>query len=95
MILADDMGWGDWSRTGAPVPTPELEAMSRSPHAAWFHRAYAGNPICSPTRASLLTGRTPARGCIHDVEQHIERVVFYISEHADGERRACADLRVT
>ena len=71
VMLADDMGWGDWSRTGAPAETPELEEMSRSPHAAWFHRAYSGNPICSPTRASLLTGRTPARSCIHDVEQHI------------------------
>lgn len=71
IMLADDMGWGDWSRTGAPADTPELEAMSRSPHAVWFHRAYSGNPICSPTRASLLTGRTPARSCIHDVEQHI------------------------
>ena len=49
---ADDMGWGDWSRTGAPADTPELDAMSRSPSAVWFHRAYSGNPICSPTRCA-------------------------------------------
>lgn len=48
------MGWGDWSRTGAPAHTPHLETMSRSEGAVWFHRAYAGNPICSPTRASVL-----------------------------------------
>lgn len=71
IMLADDLGWGDWSRTGAPAHTPNLEAMSRSQHAVWFHRAYSGNPICAPTRASLLTGRTPARSCIHDVEQHV------------------------
>lgn len=71
VVLADDMGWGDWSRTGGKAPTPHLEAMSRSPHGAWFRRAYSGNPICSPTRASLLTGRTPARSCIYAVEQHI------------------------
>ena len=71
IMLADDMGWGDWSRTGAPARTPELDAMSRADHAVWFQRAYAGNPICSPTRASLHTGRTPARTCIKGVEQHI------------------------
>ena len=71
IMLADDMGWGDWSRTGAPADTPHLEAMSRSKSAVWFQRAYSGNPICSPTRASVLTGRTPARSCIYAVEQHI------------------------
>ena len=65
------MGWGDWSRTGAPASTPHLEAMSRADSAVWFHRAYSGNPICSPTRASVLTGRTPSRTCIYGVEQHI------------------------
>ena len=38
-------GWGDWSRTGSPARTPHLDAMSRSQHAVWFHRAYSGNPI--------------------------------------------------
>lgn len=71
LMMADDMGWGDWSRTGAPADTPHLEAMSYSPHGAWFERAYSGNPICSPTRASVMTGRTPARSCIYAVEQHI------------------------
>ena len=71
IMLADDMGCGDWSRTGAPAETPHLDAMSRSDHGVWFQRAYSGNPICSPTRASLHTGRTPARSCITGVEQHI------------------------
>jgi arylsulfatase A-like enzyme len=71
IMLADDMGWGDWSRTGALAKTPHLEAMSHSADAVWFQRAYSGNPICSPTRASVLTGRTPARTCIYAVEQHI------------------------
>ena len=53
-MLADDLGWGDWGRTGAPVPTPHLDAWSRAPTTVWFDRAYAGNPICSPTRSSLL-----------------------------------------
>ena len=45
--------------------------MSRAPGAVWFQRAYSGNPICSPTSASLLTGRTPARTCIYNVDHHI------------------------
>jgi len=45
-----------WSRTGAPARTPHLDAMSRADTAVWFQRAYSGNPICSPTRASLHTG---------------------------------------
>ena len=55
LMMADDMGWGDWSRTGGPADTPHLDAMSRSPHGAWFERAYYGNPICAPTRASVMT----------------------------------------
>ena len=70
IVLADDMGWGDWSRTGSPADTPHLDEMSRSSGAVWFQRAYSGNPICSPTRASILTGRTPTRTCIYSVEQH-------------------------
>eukprot|EP00755_Sulcionema_specki_P031061 Sspe_Gene.95835::Locus_68146_Transcript_1_1_Confidence_1.000_Length_396::g.95835::m.95835 len=71
IMMADDMGYGDWSRTGAPAHTPHLEEFSRAQNAVWFQRAYSGNPICSPTRASVMTGRTPARTCIWGVEQHI------------------------
>jgi arylsulfatase A-like enzyme len=70
IMMADDMGWGDWSRSGSPGRTPHLEEMSHADHAVWFHRAYSGNPICSPTRAAVMTGRTPARTCIYGVEQH-------------------------
>ena len=46
-----DMGWGDWSRTGSPASTPHLEAMSRADTAVWFHRAYSGNPVRLPAPA--------------------------------------------
>ena len=38
---ADDMGWGDWSLTGSPALTPNLEAWAKSDHAVWFDRFYA------------------------------------------------------
>ena len=65
------MGYGDWSRTGSPAMTTELDDWSRSDNAVWFQRSYSGNPICAPARASVMTGRAPARGCIYNVEQHV------------------------
>eukprot|EP01051_Picozoa_sp_SAG22_P001600 SAG22_NODE_64_length_23238_cov_83.185566_13_plen_624_part_00 len=44
--------------------TPHLDAWSTADSAIKFERFYAGSPICSPTRASFLTGRTPWRDCV-------------------------------
>jgi arylsulfatase A-like enzyme len=63
LVMADDQGWGDMGYTGhAVVKTPHFDAMSRE--ALRFDRFYAAAPVCSPTRASVLTGRHPNRmGC--------------------------------
>lgn len=63
LVMADDQGWGDMGYTGHPVvKTPHFDAMSRE--ALRFDRFYAAAPVCSPTRASVLTGRHPNRmGC--------------------------------
>ncbi len=60
-LLADDMGYMD---LGANHPrtfyeTPHLDALARS--GARFTDGYAACPVCSPTRASIMTGRTPPR----------------------------------
>lgn len=56
VILADDMGYGDLASYGHPTHrTPNLDAMAREGLRATS--AYAPSPSCSPTRASLLTGR--------------------------------------
>lgn len=60
VIYADDLGWGDLGCFGADdVDTPALDALCASgvrlPH--W----YSNSPVCSPSRASLLTGQYPAR----------------------------------
>jgi len=74
MMMSDDTGWGDVGyNTDGPIShprasTPELDAWSKADSAVRFDRFYAGSPICSPTRASFLTGRTPWRDCIFDVE---------------------------
>ena len=60
LVMADDMGWGQTGYRNHPVlKTPNLDAMAAS--GLRFDRFYAGAPVCSPTRASLLTGRTNDR----------------------------------
>lgn len=59
-VMADDMGWGETSYRRHPVlRTPNLDAMAAA--GLRFERFYAGGPVCSPTRASVLTGRSPDR----------------------------------
>jgi arylsulfatase A-like enzyme len=60
LVMADDQGWGDTAYNGHPyVQTPALDAMAEEGFV--FDRFYAGAPVCSPTRASVMTGRTPIR----------------------------------
>lgn len=59
-ILADDLGWTDLGCYGNPVfRTPHLDRLAAS--GTRFTHAYSPAPICSASRASLLTGKTPAR----------------------------------
>lgn len=60
MVLADDQGWGDVGYNGNTiVRTPNLDAFAAA--AVRLDRFYAAGPVCSPTRASALTGRHPFR----------------------------------
>lgn len=59
-ILADDLGWRDTSLYGSTyLQTPNIEKLAS--RGMRFDNAYAANPLCSPTRASILTGLYPAR----------------------------------
>lgn len=60
LVMADDQGWGDTGYNGHPfVQTPAMDEMARNGFV--FDRFYAGAPVCSPTRASVMTGRNPNR----------------------------------
>ena len=60
LVMADDHGYGDTGFTGHPfVKTPHLDAMAKT--GVVFERFYASAPVCSPTRASVMTGRHPFR----------------------------------
>jgi len=60
LILADDLGWVDTSFTGSKLyRTPNIERLAK--RGVYFPNAYAASPLCSPTRASIMTGQSPAR----------------------------------
>ena len=60
LVMADDMGWAQTGYYGHPLlKTPNMDAMARN--GLRFDRFYAGAPSCTPTRASVLTGRTNDR----------------------------------
>ena len=60
LVMADDQGWGQTGYYNNPVlKTPNLDAMAAN--GLRFDRYYAAAPVCSPTRASVLTGRTNLR----------------------------------
>lgn len=59
-ILADDMGWMDSTVYGSQYyETPNFERLTK--RGMLFTDAYAASPLCSPTRASILSGQYPAR----------------------------------
>lgn len=55
VILADDMGWADLGADGSRIETPNLDRMAQE--GLKFSHFYAMGPMCSPTRAALLSGR--------------------------------------
>ena len=60
MILVDDMGWMDSSTYGSTYyQTPNLSRLAKG--GMLFSDAYAASPLCSPTRASIMSGQYPAR----------------------------------
>jgi arylsulfatase A-like enzyme len=59
-MLMDDMGWHDIGPDGNRfIDTPNLDRFAKQ--SARFTNAYAACPVCSPTRASIMTGKYPAR----------------------------------
>ncbi len=64
-LLVDDMGWADIGANGSRFhETPHIDKLAAS--GMRFTQGYAACPVCSPTRASILTGKHPVRVDITD-----------------------------
>uniref|UniRef100_A0A452SMF2 N-acetylgalactosamine-6-sulfatase n=1 Tax=Ursus americanus TaxID=9643 RepID=A0A452SMF2_URSAM len=69
LLLMDDMGWGDLGVYGEPSrETPNLDRMAAE--GMLFPNFYSANPLCSPSRAALLTGRLPIRNGFYTTNGH-------------------------
>ena len=76
LVLVDDLGWWDLACYGNPaVETPRIDAFAAD--AVRFTDAYAAAPVCSPTRAAIMTGQSPAR--------------LHITNHAPDQERFTPD----
>ncbi len=79
LILADDLGYGDLGCYGGKrAKTPNLDRLAAS--GTRFTQYYAGAPICSPSRAALVTGQYPGRW----------RITSYLQNRAGN--RACEQV---
>ena len=86
VIVADDLGYGEITASGEqPIPTPRIHEIGNS--GVTFSNGYVSCPVCSPTRAGLLTGRYqqrfghefntgPARGAPPNVGLPVDQVTL-------------------
>ena len=79
IMLADDLGWADVGYHGGPIDTPSLDRLAEE--GVELTRFYT-TPICSPTRAALMTGRDPMRlGVAYAVIMPWSNVGIHPDEH--------------
>ncbi len=70
ILLADDLGYGDIGVYGHPtIHTPSIDKLAAN--GMKFTQFYAGAPVCSPSRAALLTGRLPVRSGMANKENGV------------------------
>jgi arylsulfatase A-like enzyme len=97
IILADDLGWADTTLYGQTkfYQTPNLERLSQL--GMTFTRGYSSSPLCSPTRAAILTGLSPARTGITTPNCHLPEVVLEATpgESASPDKKSIQPVPLT
>lgn len=92
LILADDLGWSDTTLFGTTsfYKTPNIERLAK--RGMTFTKAYSSSPLCSPTRASVLTGLSPARHGITSPNCHLPKITLKATTSATGPANAKATI---
>ncbi len=88
-ILADDLGWRDVGYMGSKFyQTPNIDALAKE--GIVFMNAYTTSPLCSSSRASIMTGLYPSKTGIVSAKGHLKEVRLYahVSEAADSTKKA-------
>ena len=90
-ILTDDLGWSDTTLYGTTrfYETPNIERLAK--RGICFTQAYA-HPMCTPSRASIMTGLWPARLGLTEAAGHVERVDLHAVAKTTGspwQKAAC------
>ena len=79
IFLADDLGWADTGFRGSDIDTPNLDRLAKE--GVELSRFYT-TPICTPTRAALMTGRDPVRmGLVYSVIMPWDNHGLHPDEH--------------
>ncbi|MFK8113637.1 MAG: sulfatase [Rubripirellula sp.] len=91
-ILADDLGWSDTTLFGTTrlYRTPNIQRLAE--RGMTFTRAYSSSPLCSPTRASVLTGLSPARHGITSPTCHLPQVILEPVQNKTGSPKQQATI---
>ncbi len=96
-ILADDLGWSDTTLYGTTrfFETPNIERLAR--RGMTFRNAYAAYPVCSPTRASILSGQYPCRLGIVEANCQSEKAILEpsVNKHAPPWQKSTSVTGVT
>ena len=95
-IMADDLGWRDLGVYGSDFyETPNLDRLAA--RGMRFTNAYSASPLCSPTRASVLTGQYPGRIGMTAPHGHLPQVVMQAAQSptAEPHYRATSNMSVS
>ncbi|MFT5940577.1 MAG: arylsulfatase A-like enzyme [Paraglaciecola sp.] len=96
-ILADDLGWNDTGifQQSQFIETPNIDALAS--RGMVFSNAYTNSPLCSPTRASILTGQTPAKHGSTTPNHHLPTVNLqaYLPRSGPSNKKSLIPVSVT
>ena len=88
LIYADDLGYGDLGCYGGKIRTPNLDRMAAE--GVRFTNFLSANPVCSPSRSALMTGRYPTRVGVPRVLFPADKSTLNAGETWEGAQRITA-----